>query len=106
MRAAKIVGEIDTAWIGLFQSFLEQSGMTPPESFVRARIACFHQVGYYALGISENLEARAQLAPYYYQALIGSPAPPGMEEGLRKLADRKPRRAAKKKAAELKEFTA
>ncbi|MES2057148.1 MAG: TetR/AcrR family transcriptional regulator [Pseudomonadota bacterium] len=80
--AAKLVREVDGAWIILFQAYLERSGMVAPESFVRARIMYFHQVGYFALSISESLAERARLAPYYYEALTGAPAPEGMVDML------------------------
>lgn len=98
--AAKLVHEIDDAWVALFQDRFERRGMTYPESFVRARITYFHQIGYFALGISESLTERAKLAPYYYTALTGSPAPPGFSESL--LALGRPRSKAHKKAIDAK----
>jgi AcrR family transcriptional regulator len=80
--ASKLVHEIDAAWINLFQACLERSGMVAPESLVRARIMYFHQVGYFALALNESIAARIQLAPYYYAALTGSPAPAGLVEML------------------------
>jgi len=80
---------VDEAWIALFQDYLERGGMTAPESFVRARIMYFHQVGYFALAIREDLDVRARLAPYYHLALVGSPAPPGMVEALLAIGDKK-----------------
>lgn len=100
---ASLVHEIDDAWISLLQTMLERSGMTAPESFVRARIMYFHQVGYYALSIDESLTERARLAPYYYTALTGLSAPEGMVEAMLALDVPKPRRPRAAKAAEIAE---
>lgn len=96
-KVASLVKEIDEAWVALFQSLFERSGVSTPESFVRARILYFHQVGYYALAIDESVEERIKLAPYYYAALIGFPAPDGMEEALRARLLGKPKGSVAKK---------
>jgi AcrR family transcriptional regulator len=96
---AKLVREIDDAWIAMLQGMLERRGMTAPESFVRARIMYFHQIGYYALSIHESLEERAKLGPYYYAALTGTPPPKDMEAALLALGETKPRRPRTPKAA-------
>lgn len=81
-EVAKLVREIDDAWISLFRRVLERIGISMPESLVRARIMYFHQVGYFALSIDETLEDRVKLAPFYYRALTGVPAPEDMEDVL------------------------
>ncbi len=96
---SKLVRKIDEAWISLFQAHLERGGMTAPESFVRARIMYFHQVGYFALSIDEDLTERAKLAPYYYLALTGSPAPAGMVEALLAIKQVKGRAEKRPRAA-------
>lgn len=88
---AKLVGEIDEAWVASFQRIFERSGMDATEAFVRARITYFHQIGYYALSISESLAERARLAPIYYKALTGSTPPDDMEKAMLALAKPKPR---------------
>jgi AcrR family transcriptional regulator len=85
---SKVAHQIDEAWIGVLQSFLERDGMKSPESFVRARIMYFHQVGYFALSIKESLEGRVELAPYYYSALTGSPAPKRLKDALLEVGQR------------------
>jgi AcrR family transcriptional regulator len=90
-EVAKLVHEIDDAWIALFKRFYEHSGMAETEAFVRARIMYFHQIGYYALSISETLQDRIALAPAYYRALAGGEPPADMEEVLQALARPKPR---------------
>lgn len=79
---ARFVREVDDSWIGLFHRFLQRSGMADPEALVRARIIYYHQIGYYALSISETVTDRIKLAPYYFLALTGSSAPGDMEEVL------------------------
>jgi len=90
---SKLVRTIDDAWILLLQEQLARGGMTAPESFVRARIMYFHQVGYFALSINEDIEERAKLAPYYYSALTGWPAPQGMVKAMLALKPTKARPA-------------
>ncbi len=96
---SKLVRKIDEAWIALLQDQLERDGMKPPESFVRARIMYFHQVGYFALSIDEDIAERATLAPYYYQALTGRPAPAGMVEEMLVLKPAKGRASKPAKGA-------
>jgi len=88
-KVSTLVRQIDESWISLFQAHLERGGITAPESFVRARIMYFHQVGYFALAIDEVPEDRVKLARYYYSALTGWPAPLGLEEALLPVAKRK-----------------
>jgi AcrR family transcriptional regulator len=89
---ARMVRKIDDAWIAVLQEQLERRGLTPPESFVRARIMYFHQVGYFAMSIQEDIADRAQLAPYYYTALTGMPAPAEMVEAMMALKPGKTRK--------------
>jgi AcrR family transcriptional regulator len=105
---SRMVRKIDDAWISLLREQLERRGMTAPESFVRARIMYFHQVGYFALSIDEDISERAKLAPYYYEALTGSPAPEGMVDAMLALkpakarAEKKPRVAGRTTSATVK----
>ncbi len=92
-KVASAVRQIDENWISLFQAYFERSGLKEPESFVRARIMYFHQVGYFALSLEESLAERARLAPYYYEALTGTPAPDGMVDAMLELDKPKPRGA-------------
>jgi AcrR family transcriptional regulator len=90
-KVASAVRQIDENWVSLFQAYFERSGLNDPESFVRARIMYFHQVGYFALSLDESLVERARLAPYYYEALTGTPAPEGMVDAMMALEKPKPR---------------
>lgn len=80
---AALVGDIDDGWVALIQAMLERDGIAAPESFVRARIVYFHQIGYYALSITESRADRLKLAPYYYQGLTGMAPPPGFDAAVR-----------------------
>ena len=40
---------------------------------MRARITYYHQVGYYAMGVSESTTIRRDLSPLYYSVLTGFP---------------------------------
>ncbi len=70
-NVAETTRRVDDAWIALLKELFLRSGYGDTESFVRARVAYFHQVGYYALALKEDLHDRLQLSPYYYKALTG-----------------------------------
>ena len=90
-KVLKVVQQIDVAWIALLQSLFESHGLDPDESHVRARVIYYHQVGYYALAVSESLQERTRLAPLYYQVLTGAKATPALEDLLRSMANGKPK---------------
>jgi len=62
---------IDDAWIALLKEIFVVEGYSDLDSFVRARVTYFTQIGYYALAIDEDREERLALAPAYYRALVG-----------------------------------
>jgi AcrR family transcriptional regulator len=68
---ARAVRRIDSAWITLLTDLFRHSGFNETHSLVRARIAYFHQIGYYALAHPDSLKDRLQLAPDYYRSLTG-----------------------------------
>jgi AcrR family transcriptional regulator len=75
-EVAQSVERVDKAWIGLLQELFEMSGYNPDESLIRARVTYFHQIGYYALGMREELSERLRLVPLYYEVLTGrAPTP-------------------------------
>lgn len=86
---AKLVHETDDAWVALLRSHFTRMGLGADESLVRARIVYFHQIGYYALAIDENMEERARLAPFYNEVLTGQKATPELEAMLQSLVERK-----------------
>lgn len=80
---AKLVHQVDDAWVALLQDFFSRAGLGPDESLVRARVVYFHQIGYYALAIDEDLEVRARLVPFYYEVLTGQRPTPALQEMLK-----------------------
>jgi AcrR family transcriptional regulator len=80
-KVASVVRRTDDAWVAQLQKVVGQLGYDSTESFVRARVIYFHQIGYYALGIEEDIERRLELAPYYYRVLTGkAPTPAAIRE--------------------------
>jgi AcrR family transcriptional regulator len=67
----RVVRQVDRRRIRLLQSLFRRLGFAAPEAFIRARIAYFHQVGYYALRIVESRARRRALLPLYLRVLAG-----------------------------------
>lgn len=68
---AEAARRVDEAWIALLTEIFVAEGYDKLDSFVRARVSYFTQIGYYALAIREELGDRLALAPAYYRALVG-----------------------------------
>lgn len=99
---AKLVHEIDEAWVTLLQSHFTRMGLGSDESLVRARVVYFHQIGYYALAIEENMEERIRLAPFYNEILTGQRTTPEFKATLDQLLERsKPRKSTRPNAGQL-----
>jgi AcrR family transcriptional regulator len=89
---------VDAAWIGLLEELFRQSGYDAAEGLVRARIVYFHQIGYYALAVREDMADRLRLVPLYYKALTGSEPGPALEAVLDRVREAaKPARKTAKK---------
>lgn len=96
---ARLVHETDDSWVALLRSHFTRMGMGADESLVRARIVYFHQIGYYALAIDEDMTERVRLAPFYNEVLTGQKATPELETMLSSLIERtEPRRRTRSKA--------
>ena len=82
--AAAALRRIDEHRIDILHRVFADMGYGEPEALVRARIMYFHQVGYYAMEIHEDPEARRALVPVYVRVLTGKPAElvHGAEQGL------------------------
>lgn len=99
---AAAVARIDDAWIAVFKEMFIAQGFDETESFVRARITYFHQIGYYALAIQEDIEERVRLIPYYYKILAGRDASPRLNAIMSNiLAKKRKSTAAKAKGSRL-----
>ena len=72
-KARRAVEEADDSRIGLLTDVFKRMGYEPEEAFIRARVAYFHQVGYYALGFKEDKKIREHYLPLYTKILAGSP---------------------------------
>lgn len=70
-RVAAVVQRVDDFRIEIIQRIFHDMGYEKTEAHVRARIAYFHQIGYYALGVQESREQRLKLLPYYVRILTG-----------------------------------
>ena len=70
-KVARIVREADDARIEVLRQIFNEIGYVGASALVRARVAYFHQVGYYTLGIVESHETRRRLRPHYTRALLG-----------------------------------
>lgn len=70
-KVAAAVRRVDEQRIELLHDIFRRLGYLEPDALVRARITYFHQVGYYALHISETPEERRRLLPSYIAILRG-----------------------------------
>ena len=70
-RAAAVVKRVDARRIKLMKTIFLDMGHHDDEAFVRARIAYFHQVGYYILGLGESKAERSKARPLYMKILAG-----------------------------------
>jgi hypothetical protein len=68
---ANTVRRVDDERIAVLAQVFKDMGYPADESFVRARVTYFHQVGYYALGVRETREERLKLLPLYTRILTG-----------------------------------
>ncbi len=65
------VRAVDGRRIALLKGVFLKLGLPDREAFVRARITYFHQVGYYAMRITESRSERNTLKNLYIAALTG-----------------------------------
>jgi AcrR family transcriptional regulator len=70
-HVARVVRRADNGRIDVLTQIFTELGYRGADALVRARIAYFHQVGYYTLGIMESSTQRHKLGPYYTRALLG-----------------------------------
>ena len=77
---AAVVKAVDEERIAYIKRIFLDFGYADDEAFIRARIAYFHQVGYYTIGYNETLEARKALLPMYVYVLTGKFTPEQIAE--------------------------
>jgi AcrR family transcriptional regulator len=80
-----IVKRVDDLWIGLLHDLFKIAGYSELDCYVRARVAYYHQIGHYAIGVQEKLSERVKILPAIYTALTGLPPTPAFEKLLRRL---------------------
>ncbi len=68
---SRVVKKADEARIKLLAGLFKDMGHGPDEAFIRARIAYFHQVGYYATDVRESASKRERFWPLYMKILAG-----------------------------------
>jgi len=70
-QVADTVKAVDARRIELMNTIFLDLGYPADEALVRARIAYFHQVGYYILGLGESIEDRNKVRHLYSKVLSG-----------------------------------
>lgn len=73
-EAAAAVHRADSRRIEILHRVFIDMGFIDPDALIRARIAYFHQVGYYTLEFREDREQRLALVPLYARVLLGAPS--------------------------------
>lgn len=68
---AKAVERSDEKRISTLTGYFAALGCNATEAAVRARVFYFHQIGYYAIGLTEGRKLREQRAFVYLQILCG-----------------------------------
>jgi AcrR family transcriptional regulator len=74
-KVERLVRRIDQTRMDTLRAIFARMGYDELEAEVRARVTYYHQVGYYAMHISESRELRRQLFPIYFKVLAGMPMP-------------------------------
>ncbi len=70
-KTARVVKRVDAKRIDLMKVIFLDLGHTEDEAAIRARVAYYHQVGYYILGLEETRALRLKLRPLYMKVLSG-----------------------------------
>lgn len=70
-KARKVLERVDNARIELLTSIYKQMGYDDDEALIRGRVAYYHQIGYYSLGVTESPENRKRYLPIYTKILSG-----------------------------------
>jgi AcrR family transcriptional regulator len=79
----KVVERADARRLKSIAASFERSGFEPREAFIRARILYFTQVGYYTLGVREDLADRVGFADLYVKAFTGLDLDPAVRADFR-----------------------
>lgn len=67
---ADIVRAVDDVRLSALEKLFGDAGFSAAEAMIRARITYFHQIGYYAIGLKEDADARRSLVESYTAVLL------------------------------------
>ena len=70
-RTAQVLAEVEALRIDLLVRMFRALGFDDTRALIRARIAYFHQVGYGAMGVTDDPDDRLLNLRYYAEALLG-----------------------------------
>jgi len=70
-KVSRAVQTVDERRIDAITGIFREFGYQGEEALIRARVAYFHQVGYYTLHVKESHTERMRLFPLYYLSLSG-----------------------------------
>ncbi|RYD45492.1 MAG: TetR/AcrR family transcriptional regulator [Sphingomonadales bacterium] len=73
-RVTWAVERTDRQRIEMLQKFFEAIGYRGEHAATRARIFYYHQIGYYAIGVRQNIAERRRNVKLYIDILWGAPA--------------------------------
>ena len=80
----------DAARVTAVATFFERFGYDQPEAFIRARVICFTQITYYALGVAEDesFERRMEYLDSYFRCFTGRDITQGTKAAYKDLLSR------------------
>ncbi len=87
-KVRAVLDQSDRTRIGAIAAMFERYGYEATEALVRARTLYYMQIGYNDADLSEPMEDRLRLVPYYLLAFTGQPAVPGDMDDLEHVAKR------------------
>lgn len=67
-----LVADADQKRLAALAAMFSRHDLSPDEAAVRARLLYHSQLGYYATGTDESIDARLSYLPYYLEAVAGS----------------------------------
>ena len=66
----RVVRIVDNNRIGLYQQLFGSMGFSETSAMVRGRTFYYHQIGYYAMRIKDDMDLRLELLPYYAELFM------------------------------------
>ncbi|WP_419910218.1 TetR/AcrR family transcriptional regulator [Hoeflea sp.] len=87
-KVRELVDRADNERVKAITGMFAKHGYEEPESFVRARVIYFMQIGYYALGVREPLDVRLSYTEAYVRSFTGKDPTSREASRFRSLAKR------------------